>query len=264
MGELVGPSCRYAQTLPARIRFLDRGPGETLLAEAIVPDPCFWTPELPFMYSARLRLAGQGQTADPMKDRSLIQERPFGIRRLGVWRQSIFLDAKRHVLRSVSRETFNEQSVHEVTDRSTAILLPIPSDSFCREASEAGILVVADLSRSSPARLTELILNLARWPAVVAIILDSAVQSTTELRSAAKNTLLAARILDVAHKPPAWADCILWQIDHGVPATRPQFDVPVLAYRPTEPHGTIEQGRAACDRLQADLAPLGDFAGYCV
>ena len=28
-GELVGPYCRHSQTLPARIRFLDRGPGPT-------------------------------------------------------------------------------------------------------------------------------------------------------------------------------------------------------------------------------------------
>jgi len=272
VGELIGPYCRYAQTLPARICFADRGPGETLLAEAIVPDPCFWTPELPFMYSADLRLTTRNQTADATNDRWVTRARPLGIRRLGVWRQSIFLDAKRYVLRTVSRETFDEQ---DVTDRSTAIVLTDPAESLCRKASEAGILLVADVSNSSAARnaraqslageFTESILCLARWPAVVVIILDAGIQIGSELRAAARNTLLAARLTGaVPAKPPPWADCILWQIDRGAPATRPDCDLPVLAYRPAESHGTIEQGRAACDRLQADLAPLGDFAGYCV
>ena len=50
-GSLVGPSCLYAETLPARFEFVDRGPGESLLAEAVVPEPCFWTPEMPHLLS---------------------------------------------------------------------------------------------------------------------------------------------------------------------------------------------------------------------
>ena len=57
-GELIGPECRFAQTLSARIPFQDRGPGESLLAEAVVPDPCFWTPELPMLYKARIERKG--------------------------------------------------------------------------------------------------------------------------------------------------------------------------------------------------------------
>jgi hypothetical protein len=30
------------------------------------------------------------------------------------------------------------------------------------------------------------------------------------------------------------------------------------------PIGDIAAARAACDRLQRDLAPIGDFAGYLV
>jgi hypothetical protein len=51
-GTLRGPYCTQAHTLPAEFRFQDLGPRQTGLAEAIVPDPCIWSAELPHMYQA--------------------------------------------------------------------------------------------------------------------------------------------------------------------------------------------------------------------
>jgi hypothetical protein len=49
-GTLTGPECRFAQTLRATFSFRDLGPGQGLLAEAIATEPCFWAPDLPFLY----------------------------------------------------------------------------------------------------------------------------------------------------------------------------------------------------------------------
>lgn len=49
-GTLRGPYCETARTLPAEIAFRDLAPKENGLAEAIVPDPCVWSPELPHLY----------------------------------------------------------------------------------------------------------------------------------------------------------------------------------------------------------------------
>jgi beta-galactosidase/beta-glucuronidase len=49
-GTLRGPYCETARTLPAEIKFRDLGPRQAGLAEAIVPDPCVWSPELPHLY----------------------------------------------------------------------------------------------------------------------------------------------------------------------------------------------------------------------
>ena len=40
--------------------------------------------------------------------------------------------------------------------------------------------------------------------------------------------------------------------------------VPVIAYRPLEASEEFDDARAACDRLQRDLAGGGDYAGYMV
>jgi Glycosyl hydrolases family 2 len=49
-GTLRGPYCETARTLPADMTFRDLGPTQTGLAEAIVPDPCVWSTELPHLY----------------------------------------------------------------------------------------------------------------------------------------------------------------------------------------------------------------------
>ena len=51
-GTLRGPFCETARTLPAEIPFRDLGSEQSGLAEAIVPDPCVWSPELPHLYQA--------------------------------------------------------------------------------------------------------------------------------------------------------------------------------------------------------------------
>ena len=97
-GRLIGPDCEFAHTLPARIPIVQRDASQaSLLAEAVVPDPCFWTPELPFQYRAEIQLHRD--------DRLLASwQRRLGIRRLGARGRFLFFDGKRFVLRG----TFNQ------------------------------------------------------------------------------------------------------------------------------------------------------------
>jgi beta-galactosidase/beta-glucuronidase len=58
-GTLRGPYCETARTLPAEFAFRELGAKESGLAEAIVPDPCVWSPELPHLYEVLIE-ARQG------------------------------------------------------------------------------------------------------------------------------------------------------------------------------------------------------------
>lgn len=49
-GSLRGPFCEVAKTLPADFVFRDLGPREPGIAEAIITDPCTWTPEMKHLY----------------------------------------------------------------------------------------------------------------------------------------------------------------------------------------------------------------------
>jgi hypothetical protein len=57
-GTLRGPYCERSRTLAAEFAFRERGEPGT--AEAIVPDPCIWSPELPHFYQADIE-ARQGR-----------------------------------------------------------------------------------------------------------------------------------------------------------------------------------------------------------
>jgi hypothetical protein len=49
-GMLRGPYCAHAHTLPAEFHFRESSSCQTGVAEAIIPDPCLWSPELPQLY----------------------------------------------------------------------------------------------------------------------------------------------------------------------------------------------------------------------
>jgi len=59
-GTLRGPYCDRAHTLPAEFAFRNLGPNQRGLAEAVVPDPCTWSHELPHLYQADVE-ARQGE-----------------------------------------------------------------------------------------------------------------------------------------------------------------------------------------------------------
>jgi hypothetical protein len=259
-GELIGPYCRYSKTLPARIHFADRGPGSSLLAEAVVPDPCFWSPDLPFLYTAELRVvAGEAGAGHESRQRHV---RPIGIRRLGVQGKSLYLDAKRLVLRGVRIDAAAIDDLIAAKQAASALFVTDPNDSFLQEASEKGVLLVVELHTS---QLTTELSRLSRWPAVSVVVLPGDVPAGKDLRLVARNTLLAQES-NAAHESTElapWAHLLWWRIESRTQfADLPARNLPIIAYRPISKNATIELGRRACDRLQADLAPLGDFAGY--
>jgi hypothetical protein len=57
-GTLRGPFCEKGRTLPAEFVFQHFANIEQV--EAVVPDPCMWTPEMPHLYLANLE-ARQGE-----------------------------------------------------------------------------------------------------------------------------------------------------------------------------------------------------------
>ena len=63
-GELRGPFCEIARTLPADFPFRDLAPERAGSAEAIVTDPCLWSPEpRSWLYSVRRPEAPRTRTS---------------------------------------------------------------------------------------------------------------------------------------------------------------------------------------------------------
>jgi beta-galactosidase/beta-glucuronidase len=59
-GTLRGPFCKNARTLPAEIIFSQSNNAAKAQTEAVITDPCMWTPELPNVYEVNVE-ARQGK-----------------------------------------------------------------------------------------------------------------------------------------------------------------------------------------------------------
>jgi hypothetical protein len=288
-GELIGPECRFAQTLSARVPFQDCGPGESLLAEAVVPDPCFWTPELPMLYRAKIsgqgpEVRGQGLAAtwgqglegfdrglvvtgsEPENKEFTTVERLLGIRRLGVRGSSLILDTDRWVARGIWLERIGADDLKAAREANAVLGGPPPDDNICLEASRNGVPLLIELSGQAENLIAE-VRRLGQWPAVFLLILEPRTAVDSAVRSAAKNLLFAARFAaDAPIVPPHWAQVLLCDVNAENQMPIGACQLPILARRRALPAGSVVIGkaRAACDRLQYDLAPVGDFAGYLV
>jgi beta-galactosidase/beta-glucuronidase len=67
-GRIVGPSCEYASTVEVAYPFREysrdlQTPAKVIL-RAIIPEPCLWDQESPFLYRVVLELWQDGQQCD--------------------------------------------------------------------------------------------------------------------------------------------------------------------------------------------------------
>ncbi len=258
-GSVSGPRCEYARTLKASVPLNELPSRSGLLAEAIVPDPCFWTSDLPFLYDARLELRQGGKVVGS-------DAQSLGIRPLGVRGRRVVFDGRVWVLRAVARSRVRETELAVWRSAATAMFVDDPSEELCREASRLGVLLVAQFSGDS-APLLEKLDRLARWPAVLMAVLPSDISTSTDLRAVARNLLLAAHFCDMpAKSPPAWAHAAVCEaVDiNQVVRLATGCPLPVIVLRPAASQATVRHARAECDLLQRELASRGDFAGYIV
>jgi hypothetical protein len=251
-GALVGPTCRYGETLIAKFALRDRGPGESLLAEAVIPEPCFWTPDMPHLYEAHVELRRDGQ---PIASAA----RVVGIRNLGVRGRKLIYDGQRWVLRGASVE-FPTTDFAPWRDSGTAMVVRCPDDALCDEASRGGVLLVATLQGHE----ADQIRRLARWPAVSMAIFPSGTH--VDLSGLKTNLLLAERFppgQPIAPQP--WSSVAVCGIDDA----RQSIDaiarcpVAVIAARPAGKFASVPEARRLCDRLQSDLAIACEAPGSC-
>jgi beta-galactosidase/beta-glucuronidase len=60
-GQIRGPYCDGSRTLPAKIEFRASKRRDAVQVEAILPDPCLWSLELPHVYHVEVEARRAGQ-----------------------------------------------------------------------------------------------------------------------------------------------------------------------------------------------------------
>jgi hypothetical protein len=258
-GTVRGPRCLHAQTLPATAKFVNQGPGPTLLAEAILPDPCCWSPDLPAIYDLEVQLLCGGKVVGT-------ERRELGLRRLGVRGRDLFLDGKRWVLRGVSTFSTKEQLPRVWHDASAAYVCDDSNSERLSEASQWGAVAIVHLDCAAD-EIARRLRDLARYPGIAMAVLFHPLPAHFEKSQVAPNLLLAEwfKHFDARSVVQPWADVVFVSADER-DHIRAALAVPkpVVAARYLESPLPLAEARAACDALQRDLAPIGQCAGYVV
>jgi hypothetical protein len=261
VGLLEGPACKFARTLSTSYKVsrpLGGAGSGSALAESYVADPCYWTPALPFLY----RLVGEVARADGT---TMPLDRQIGFRRLRAERASLRLEGERVVFRGAAVASFGVDGLNDARNAGTMLIVGESSEELCLAADRTGVGIIVDLrNASNPLDAT---LRWLAWHAsVMAVILDAEATSAGRqagmlvangVRAAAEPSPADARLspnllvveLSPGERPPAW-----------VASSR----CPVIAVRRGAAYADFTGARAACDQLQADLAPEFNLAGYFV
>jgi hypothetical protein len=260
-GTLDGPNCLHARTLPTVFRLHARRDPESgaASAELLVTDPCYWTPALPFLYTLIVEL----QLADGT---DMTVSQPLALQRWHADGPNLRLERKRVVLRGAEIKHPEETVISTAHDAEIALLVRQPELAFCREANRQGVAIIADL-RSSGSEALSALRALAWQPSAMIALVDDA---TGEKLGPSAAPLLAAVVQptsvesSVADHP--WADVLAVElaIDERPPAWLATCGKPVIAIRRGAIYAAVHGVRTACDRLQGDLAPEFNLAGYFV
>ena len=258
-GQVRGPRCLHAQTLPSVAPLIDLGPGPTHLARALIPEPCFWSPDLPAIYDVVVNLQRGTEILATAR-------REIGLRSLGIRGQNLALEGKRWIIRGVSSQSATHILPRDWHDAAAAYVGPSPNDDRLAEASQWGTLSISTVSGTSDEIIAQL-RQLTLHPAVAMAIIHGDLPRDFGQSAVTPNLLLAQHWNPSANLlPQPWADAI-WA-DASSPKLLSDLSSstshPIIAVRPLPSPLPIDQARAACDQLQRDLAPIGQFAGYIV
>ena len=259
-GTLLGPESLYAKTLPARFSLRTLKPDSDLLAELVVPDPCFWTPDLPLLY----RLDMQWQDA---ADKTNGGSQLVGIRHWGIDRAVLRLLGRRTVLRGldVGSAGLSQEQITRAHETQLTLIVHQPDEACCEAASRIGAGLIADLRGIGewPVMSSHLA-RIRRWPSILMAIVD-----TTQV--AAENQFTTGvpifqPLNSTCREIASWANGGLIELNESnpLPAQYAKIEKPLLAIRRNQQTLELTTVRQACDRLQSDLAPQLDLAGYFV
>ena len=200
-GDIYGPQCRRSHTLPARYTFEDQGPGSSFLAQAILPDPCFWSDQVPSLYQVTWQLS-------PPQETAIQQQALVGLRSLAIKNRQLILNTEAWEFRAAGIRRLSNWSVEQYHEQSLVMILETPDVSLLKEASELGTWVAAVLSGDED-EICEQLFQMAAWPAVCMAIIRSPIETPERLRQVAPNLILGQWLQDPSDLPPTnWSQLL--------------------------------------------------------
>ena len=262
-GKLIGPHCQFARTLPAEFPFtgITKQPGAHV---AQVIDPCYWTPELPFLYDLQLNIQlDDGQEIE--------QTTQVGLTRWESHWRNLRLETQRIVLRGAGTTCPAAETLQSAREARTALLIKDINKATFDSAAELGVVLCLDLRDAENVDFSALA-DIHFSPSIFLALVSSEQRDEPKIRDLLPSHCLIAQCLSTESTESTVEESLdagpvlAFDLKPGErpPAWVPMASRPVIAIRRSEDYTDLSQARAACDRLQAELAPEFNLAGYFV
>jgi hypothetical protein len=148
-GRLVGPRCRFATTVevayPLRSPPHERGEIPPLTVCAVIPEPCLWDTQSPFLYRALVELWEDGERCDQAQF-------DVGLASLTMGTSGLYWNGKRLALRGTTRLPASDAEALRLRQAGYNLLLaPVAQIRTWFTAYEVGFLVLGRLALSEQA-----------------------------------------------------------------------------------------------------------------
>ncbi len=259
-GHVHGPRSRLTRTLPASVPLTDLGAGPSVLARALVPDPCYWGPGQPYLYDVEVELC--------RGNRPLFSFRQtLGVRSFGLHGRRLLLQSRPWTLVGCYETSVTAASNSAWRDSQAVRVVMDPSERVCQEASEEGVMLIAELRGGATDSLAHEVHRLGKWAAVMLIIVGPREAAKLPLRVRAPNVLLAEHIREP--DPPVLSDgthLAICDLSDSALVSRlaATGTIPWIARRRLVSAVPLDEAVEQCRRLHEEYVPIGACLGCLV
>jgi hypothetical protein len=183
----------------------------------------------------------------------------WGMRRLEVHRDDLRLDGRRYVIRAIEDQGLGVADLPELRELAGALLSRDPDETLCQEASELGVLLIVELNVELDSES-----QLRGWSRYPAVCIGVGTDPSIVGPRVAHDIIRAVNCHAGNATLPTGADVVICTESDVTRIVRQTESGKPILVRRQHGGGSPRELRAECDRLQRDLAPFGQFAGYVI
>lgn len=253
-GAIDGPFCEGSSTLPAHLAFEDRGPGTALLAHVQLPDPCYWTPEVPLRYRVRIEIQKAAETI-------WHAEQMLGLRQLGLDSGRFQCAHQPWTLMGGELAGFR----HGPPPAGMVGVMRGTDAGLLEAMSAGGGWCLTLLEQQHHREQLDLALRDCHAAANIGVILGG---ELSDFAPQAAPNLIRGQLFEADQdlRPAEWVDVAFVRFNDPAELARrtEKLDIPVVAVGTQSEDAGWKEIESSCQQLLGRLAAFRQFAGYIV